>query len=427
MFKNSNRELIVVIAIYFLVALFPLLKGAIYYPDSYAFLRMDFNRSLVYCLFLKANSICFGTFYELPVIIFQYTFIVLGINYLINTIKDIFHIRLFGLAIIQIILLVPCISSSYIANMILSEALCYPLVLIVIGLSLKLVVNEDLKYIYKIFPFLLILILTRGQFIAFVPVLLLLILFIIWKHKFDFKKGISIVLILLIPIFSNVIEKIYNKVTYGYFINNSMSYVHLISASFYISDGNDVNIFKTEDEKQYFKQVYSSLVQAKLTRNQALELDKDEYRYYEDNFSNICNERVHEIGLNIFKRRGLNFYEQNIALNKMCSSMLLPLLKQNSKKWIVFYCRNLKNSFGNSKQVIMYFILLIYGMLFLFKTNKNVYKFIVVTLLFMFANNGIIALVVHSINRYIFYFDWVIFVIIFILLNDILKKELNES
>ena len=43
----------------------------------------------------------------------------------------------------------------------------------------------------------------------------------------------------------------------------------------------------------------------------------------------------------------------------------------------------------------------------------------------MFANNTLIALVVHSIKKgHIFYFDWVIFAAMFIILfNEIYKKK----
>ena len=108
--------------------------------------------------------------------------------------------------------------------------------------------------------------------------------------------------------------------------------------------------------------------------------------------------------------------------------MVGPLIKQNFKVWVKLFVKNLKNSFGSSKQLIFYLVLLFYGIYNLIKKNKNIYKFIVIATLFMFANNTLIALVIHSIKRYIFYFDWVIFATFILLLNEIFKNEkLRES
>lgn len=430
MFKDSkiNLKQVSQVLVYIVIGVFVLNKSAVYFPDSYAFLRMDFNRSPVYNIFLKIIKTCFKANYERPTIILQYSFIVFSINYFLKALNKAFKINIIGLLFIQLVLLAPCVYLHFVANTILSEALSYPLVLIIVTQFLKLGFSGNLNYVYKSLPLLVILVLTRGQFVVFVPVLLLLTLFVFFKQKRSLIVIAKIIIpILLLPVLTQTIEKIYNKVTYGYYVNNSMNYVHLISSLFYLSDADDVEIFNNEDEKMYFNLVHHSLEEASLTRSQALESKEDEYILFEYNFSSICNARVHEIGLNYFKKKGLNFFEQNIALNKMCSKMVVPLFKQNFKKWVVFYYKNLKNSFGSSKQMLLYLMLLIYAFIYLFKSNMILYKFLFITTLLMFANNALIALVIHSIKRYVFYFDWVIFAIIVLLLNEILKKELNES
>jgi hypothetical protein len=157
-------------------------------------------------------------------------------------------------------------------------------------------------------------------------------------------------------------------------------------------------------------------------------LGKDEYVFYEHNFSKICNRRIYELGLDFYKAQGFNTIEQNIALNTLCSKMVGPLLKSNFNVWLKLFAKNLINSFGTSKQLLFFLMILIYAIFNLKRKNNEVYKFIVIVTLFMFANNTLIALVIHSIKRYIFYFDWVIFATFIILLNEIFKSHrISES
>tara|TARA_R110002049_G_scaffold116110_1_gene268462 strand:- start:24719 stop:26011 length:1293 start_codon:yes stop_codon:yes gene_type:complete len=419
---------VVYVAIYALIGIFVLIKGPVYFPDSFAFLSMDFNRSPFYCSFLKVMTSTFGNFYTIPVMLIQYGGLVYGSDYLIRTLHKIFKINVFGLTIIQFILLAPCVYLHFVSSTILSEGIAYPLCLIIVAQMIKMLVNSDLNFIYKIAPLLLLLILTRGQFMAFVPILCFVSLYIVFKQKMSLKKASVILLVLAILFLSSTAEKLYNKVVFGYAVNNAMNYVHLISASFYIADASDIDLFANQEERAYFSLVHNSLLEAKLTRTQVKSMANDEYDVFMKNFSKICNARVHEIGLHIFKQKGLDIYEQNIALNKMCSKMIFPLLAKNFNKWLVFYYKGLKTTFGSSKEMLLFIMLLVYGVVFTFKTSKPLYRFMVLITLLMFAHNALIALAAHAIRRYVFYFDWVVFAIVVLLLNEILKqKRLNES
>ena len=424
--KHIKARSIIYVVIYFVVGIIVINRGAIYFPDSYTFLNMALNHSPVYCIFLKIITSIFGDYFELPLVAIQCAIIVFGINFFIKTLKSIFNLHQVGIILIQLICLAPCIYLHNLGSAILSEALTYPIFLVVFAFTLKLFVEENLRYLYKICALLFVLILTRGQFLALIPVLLLIVGYVVFKTKSLAKNFYFLVMLIALPFVTSLSERVYNKVVFGYFINNAMNYVHLISSPFYISNESDVNLFTNEDEKAYFKLIHNSLKEAKLTRNQ--NLDKDDYMFYQNNFPKICNRRILDLGLNFYKDKGLDFIEQNLALNKLCSKMVYPLIKQNFKTWFKLFSKNLKNSFGSSKQMLFFMVLLFYGLINLFKTNKDIYKFIVIATLFMLANNTLIALVVHSIKRYIFYFDWVVFATIIILFNEIFKKEtLNES
>ncbi len=424
--KHITGYHIIYVTAYLVIGIFVISRGAIYFPDSYTFLNMALNHSPIYCVFLKIITSVFGDYFELPLIIIQYVIIAFGINYFIKTLKCIFNIHSIGFIIIQLICLAPCVYVHNLGSAILSEALTYPIFLALFALTLKLFIEENLKYLYKICVLLFVLILTRGQFFALIPVLVLIVGYIIFRAKSFTKHFYFLVILISLPFLTSLSERIYNKMVFGYFVNNAMNYVHLISSPFYLSNENNVNLFANEDERAYFELIYNSLKEAELTRNQNLKTD--DYMFYHNNFSKICNRRILDLGLNFYKAKGLNFIEQNLALNKLCSKMVFPLIKENFKSWITLFIKNIKNSFGSSKQMLFFLVLLFYGLINLIKTNKNIYKFIVIATLLMYANNTLIALVVHSIKRYTFYFDWVVFATFIILLNEIFKKELqNES
>ncbi|MDO5970925.1 hypothetical protein Q4Q35_14025 [Flavivirga aquimarina] len=288
-------------------------------------------------------------------------------------------------------------------------------------------VEEELSYIYKICAILFLLILTRGQFTAIIPVLILTVAYLIFKNKTIAKNYKFLIILIALPFITSLTEKVYNKVVFGYYVNNAMNYVHLISSPFYIANEDDINLFDEEDEKTYFKLIYDSLYEAELTRDQNLSFETDDYQFYQQNFTKICNKRIYKLGLEFFELKELNYYEQNISLNKLCSKMVFPLIKQNFKIWSILVFKNLKNSFSSFKQLLMFLMLFAYGLFYLRKRNNNTYKFIVLAILFMLANNMLIALVVHSIKRYIFYFDWVIFAVIILLFNEVLKKNTTHE
>ena len=421
--KQINFHNITYSFVYVIVGILAINKGIIYYPDSYTFLEMAFNHSPIYCTFLSVLTGIFGDNFEIPLILVQYIIIAFGVDFLIKTLKNIFNLHFIGFILIQLIALAPCVYLHFLPSTILSEALSYPLLLIIFAYTLKLFVEEKPNYIYKIILPLFLLILTRGQFIILIPVLIVIVSFIIYKNKTFIKNFRFLVILIIFPLITSLSERVYNKVVFGYYVNNAMNYVHLISSPFYISNNDDINLFSEQDEKTYFKLINNSLSEAKLTRDQNLSIGNDDYQFYQNNFTKICNKRIYKLGLKLYEDKGLDFFEQNIALNKLCSKMVFPLIKQNFKNWFVLFFKNLKNSFGSSKQFLLFIMLMGYSLFYLNKTNNNIYKFVALAALFMFANNTLIALVVHSIKRYVFYFDWVIFAIIILLFNEILKKN----
>ncbi|MFT5215506.1 MAG: hypothetical protein ACI83H_000615 [Glaciecola sp.] len=424
-FNNFSLKQSLQIVLYTIVAIIVLVKGGHYMPDSYAFLEMRFNRSPFYCSFLKIFTSIFVANYELPVIIVQYSFIVFAIQNLISNLFKVFSFNLFSIIALQGILLAPCVYWHFTGGSVLSESIAYPLVLLVFWYTFKAFKDLDVKPIFCSLAWLFILILTRGQFISFVPIILAVCVYIIYQKKNIKSSYVILLLIIALPFLTNITEKVYNKVVFGYYVSNSMSNVHLITSGFYISNDSDIDLFKIEDEQAYFKIINQSLKEANMMRNLVVANGFDDFEFYKQNFSKICNHRIHELGLAYFEQKGLNYYEQNIALNDLCKNMVVPLIKSNFLNWIKLLFKNLKTTFGTTKQILLFLVLFFYSLYMVWKQADDIYKFIALVCAFMLVNNVLIALVVYANKRYVFYFDWVIFAIVILLLNRIYIKTVK--
>lgn len=422
--RHHKHKTILFLVVSLLALVYVISKGAIYYLDSYAFLDMRFNRSVLYSSFLKLYTTIFGSYFEWPVICSQLLLILYGVYYAINSLDSIFDFNRISYIIILVMMLSPVFYWHLIANKLLSEALAYPLLLMVLGGSFNYAIYKRIKDLYAVVLILLLLLLCRGQFIVLVP-LLLLGLILVSGRQFNKKQFfIGLVLLLLTPFINELITKSYNKVVHGYFVSNAMTYVHLVSADFYISESGNSNLFEDEDAQNYFKLVNASLNAADLSREKVRSKELDDQKFYDNNFSKICNERVHEIGLSYFKNKGFNYYDQNIYLNDLCKRMFPVMLKANYKNRIKLFLKNFKTTYGGTKYLILFVMLFLLAIWKLRNSKDPFYTFVALGFGFMLANSLLIAFVMYPNNRYTFYFDWLIFAVILILIE---KSSLKQT
>ena len=226
---------------------------------------------------------------------------------------------------------------------------------------------------------------------------------------------------------SGVTEKIYNKAVHGHFERTPFSNVSLIAPAFYAADADDYNLYDSEEERKFFKQVYSALDSLSLTKEKVKESGSDSYTVFHANYSKVCNLSIHETGTEYFKKKGLDKNQQLIAVNALCGEMVLPLIKDNFKDWLRLYIANLKNAFGSGKQLLLFLMILVASFVFIFKQKENaIAKFIFALVLAVFANMTIVPVAVHSIKRYLFYTDWIIFAILIVLMSEIFAKKTSN-
>lgn len=418
--------------LYGVLCIFVLLKGVVVWPDTSGFLAMDFHRSIGYNLFLNCFFTVFGEHYGYSVIIVQLLALMFASYFLLKTIQRIFNLHIIGVLISQLIILAPAFYLHFVVNSILSEGLAYPLFLCFTAFILDAFFLDNDRSFFKGTAVLLILMLTRGQFIAMIPALCIFLLVDGVLNKFDKKRVLKFLTLISIPLISSVISKSYNLWVYGHFAGTPFNNVSLITAPFYVSDASDYKLFSNLEQQQYFKDVYSRLEDYGVTKSQVRASQSEPYIIYHENYSKICNWSIHEIAKQHFKAKGLDRNEQLLAADNLARDMLIPLLKDNLGDWFKLYINNLKNAFGAAKYLILYVLIAFIASVCMFKRKDNLSKFIFIISLLLFANTTIIPLAVHSIKRYLFYTDWVIFVIIVLMFNEIYfsnqyqKAQLND-
>jgi hypothetical protein len=159
-----------------------------------------------------------------------------------------------------------------------------------------------------------------------------------------------------------------------------------------------------------------------MTLQMSTEDDEAPYVFFERNFTKICNATIHEYNRDFYAAKGLNEYEQQYKVDELTSSMFLPLLKANLKSWVKHVKRSfIKGVGGRIVLLILFFIFACSSWLFI-KSKDYRFVFLALAIVLKCSNNIIIAMVVHSIGRYTFYFDWIIFAALILLFNPLFKK-----
>jgi len=247
------------------------------------------------------------------------------------------------------------------------------------------------------------------------------------QSKFNRAILILIGVLIVMPFISGLTEKVYNKAVYDHFERTPFSNVSLIAPAFYVANENSHELFKTEEQKTFFKEVYATLDSLNLSKAKVEESGSESYLVFHANYSKVCNLSIHETGTLHFEKQGLDKNQQLIAVNDLCGEMVLPLIKENFKDWLRLYIDNLKNAFGSGKQLLLFLMLLVASLVFIFNQNEtSIAKFIFTLVLVVFANMTIVPFAVHSIKRYLFYTDWVFFAILILLMSEIFTKKTGE-
>ena len=207
------------------------------FPDSEGYLTMSIIRSPIYPIFLYVLKVIFNNLFEVATIFFQILFNIFSIHYLVRNLKKNIKINSIWYLLLTVILLFPCVYNLNISNRFLSESISYSLYLIVISNFITAFLKEQNRYILYSVPLLIILILTRSQFLFLVPIGVLIILWTSIKENKLKKNSWLLIAFICIPIITTLTDKTYHSIVHDHFVSTpwtgSVSYTHLTLPTIY--------------------------------------------------------------------------------------------------------------------------------------------------------------------------------------------------
>ncbi len=413
--------------IFFIAFLVVLNKPVEILKDSTGYMEMSLIRLPVYPIFLYlVHKIC-GDIYLSVVVFLQFLLLIIAAYNLIKTLRNLFPINNWWFFLLAFLVLLPALYNINVCNRILSESLAYPLYLIVFAHLIKAFVKRELKPLLYAIPLLLLLLLVRGQFIFIVGGGILVSFYILWKQKNIVRKSWIIGLFLILPILAGLMDKTYHFIVHHHFVATPWTGIHLLTPALFVANKENVSVFSTEEEKGFFKQIFDSLENKNLTLSTLKEEDKSESTiFYIQNFTKITNATIFNEGRYFFKTP-VEDAETFIKLDTLSSKMTFPLVKKNFGSWAKLYIQNFNYGLDGAKYVLMYVLLCGISLFFLFRKNLAETKFIFLGSLFVLLNVAVIAIGMHTIKRFTFYNDWILFFILFLLLDRLLTKKLSNG
>lgn len=397
-------------------------------PDSPGYIDAAIIRSPVYPLFIDFFQSVFGSRYEGFLFIVQLILGFYAMYHFIKTLRGLFSINTWIQFGTSIIIMVPYVlGSSRVGNYISTEALAYPFYLFFAANLIPGILNNNLKKLYVAAVILLVLMLTRGQFLFAVPATIVFIIYLAYINKDIKKYMLSLVIFISLPFVSNIIDKTYHKIYFGYFVSTPFTGIQLSALPFFVSDEYDYKGFKNKEQKEYFQKIYSELTNSRLTLNEFRIHNSDSrgFAYYAQNYTAIANSTIDIKGREFFTTDDLDY--SYILNDKMSKSMAFPLIKDNFLKWLKFYLMNIVAGMGYERLLFFYPLFLIFSFVGILRSKSYLAFFVFIGFLFAFSNIGLVAMVEPlTFYRYTIYGDFLIYSSIIVLFNQILILKDHE-
>lgn len=401
-----------------------MITGPIYFSDSSGYVNMQLVRSFGYPYYIYIHQVIFGKYFANALIITQFLLSSGAALFLVKCIqKSIAFNRWFALSLF-LILMFPVFTGIKIANLILSEALAYPLYLLIVANLLVGIVEKINKYFYYSIILTFILLLIRGQFLFLIPVLLISIILANYKSLFDKRSLVLFVCALIVPFLSIYADITFHKIVHKRQVTTPWTGIQISTIPFFVSDQNDSLIFKNKEQRHYFRHIYSKLKEKKLLYSQH-PVGPKTVDFFFENYVEICNHTLHRNGLETFQSNA-PFEDKIIFNDKITTAMTLPLIQNNFKKWLGVYTSNFIKGFDTSKYFLLTIILLAVSLITLIRKENKLSKIIILLVLLQIGNVAIVALAEPTIGRYTFYNNWILIAVVLMLFQTNLAQKSND-
>lgn len=416
------------IAIFMAVSVLVLMRPMEYLPDSLGYFDMHIIRSPGYPLFVGLIKMVSFGFFDLILKLAQLIIGLFAVRFFICKLRSSIKLGRIWYILLTMVLLIPYVYNLNIANRLLSEALSYPLFLVVTGFYIRAYLSNSSRQLMLSLPFLLVLLITRSQFMIFIPIAIL----ILWQlngSRGILKKWKIVLVLLVLPFISKELDRSYHYAANGQFVKTPWTYVHLMSMAMTVSDAEDVSLFTSEAEKTYFTAVYEELARRNLHKDHlSPNKGRSLQTMYRENYSEIIIQTVVRHGLKSLRPDVTEMTPDDFVLvEATAKKMVFPLIRDNLTDWLKIYLHNLFSGFDGLRYFILYLLLIISTLVISMKNQSRPVKLLLLISVLSVGNMMVIALGPHTIKRLTFYTDWVLFLLFFLLLNELIKNAGSRS
>ena len=413
--------------LFLITCVFVLSRPIVHFPDSIGYMESFIIRSAGYPLFLKLIQFVFGDFFDVGLILIQLVLGLAAIHFFVQTVRKHFSLHMLLTSFLTIALLFPYFFNGKIANNILSEALSYALYLVVITYFIKFLLNYQKRALFVAIPFIFLLLTVRTQFFYLIPLGIVMMIWASWQQKQWKKHRLLIGLYILLPFLVVLTDKTYHKIAHGHFVSTPWTGIHLAAPAYYVAQVEDERLFDDPQEKAMFQKIHAELVAKRLNAHLPFDPEKGSMiSQFINNYTVIANSTIFQLTYASFDDP-LTENERYIRTEEMTKKMTVPLVKDNFKLWLKLYGRNVLYGFHSTENFILYAFLLLFSILFVWKKDHVLGRISTVVLIASFANVFGIAVGIYTVFRYTFYNDWVIFLVVILVLNELLKKSHKPS
>ncbi len=341
-----------------LISLYLLIQGAALAPDSGGYIHMSPGRSLLYPLFLKINQWIFGDL-GYGIVAIQLILGVFSIDRFVKTLGRFFYVTPFIAGAIFFFCFVPYFIFHGIGNHILTEALCYPFFFLLLSFLLKFLKEKTMTSFVGIISLALLLTLTRSQFLFLWPALLILLFYMLYKHKETQKFFARLIVVIVVIGAGNLAERAYSYALTGSFKMVPFVGYQFIILPLHLSSPSDIDLFTDPQERAFFKDISEQIAKNDLSIGGG-----DGTRplfHYEGIYNTLCY-------ANIGPASGRHLSQDSYKQDAQLLSIGLKLARRHIIQYVQFYVRTLIYGFG---EYWTSFILMIMTLCVFF---KNLYR-----------------------------------------------------
>ena len=380
------------------------------YPDSNRYLSGNLHDPPLYSSIIYVMQLTFGTLNS--VIVLQTIFIGFSIIYFVRTLTTQFNLDLTTKTIVSLFLFMPIIQFY---RHLLTESFSYAFSLLFVSFIFKLIYDLNYKNLIWSTIFVIVLLLTRNQFIFLYPVILLLYLGILILH--NSKKTLSwlIISFLSIVLIHNSVLNLNRYINQDSFKNQNSSdrsaFLFTFIDAIYISSSKDIKSFENQNIQKTLTKIFEEM-----DRQKAL------IKYY--------NGRGH-FGLSL---KDIRIYSkpllENLAIQEKTD--MISLKKEISIKLITVnfkkYIKHIFKKFYDSAWLFVFvpFFMLLASLINFIKHKSHFSLLVLFLSTFALANHSIVYLFGRVQPRYFIYTDFILLIFIFLTFSILLKKKYKK-